>query len=311
MANATPSRLGQADGAGDAKALFLKVYGGEVLTAFEEANVFAPHHMVRTITNGKSAQFPATWKASASYHTPGAEILGSEILQNERIISIDDLLISDAFIANIDDAMNHYDSRSIYTAEQGRVLAKKYDTNIAGVGVLAARASATVSGGNGGTALVDATFDTDGAAIAAGMWTAAQNLDEKDIPDNDRACFLRPAQYYLVNQNTTVLNRDYAGSGSYAEGGKLKVAGIEIVKSNHLPSTDLTADTTVSPSARASFVSTYGLIMNKMAVGTVKLLDMAMESDYMVNRQGTLMVAKYAVGHGILRPDCAVELSVL
>jgi hypothetical protein len=51
-----PSRLGQANGAGDALALFLKVFAGEVLTAFAETNVAMPRHLVRTITSGKSAQ---------------------------------------------------------------------------------------------------------------------------------------------------------------------------------------------------------------------------------------------------------------
>lgn len=311
MADATVSRLGQVNQAGDVDAIFLKQYGGEVLTAFEEANKFTPHHMVRQISNGKSAQFPVTWKASAAYHTPGAEITGGQISHAEKVITIDDLLIAPAFIANIDEAKNHYDVRSIYTTEQGRELSYKYDTNVAAVGILAARASATITGGNGGAALTDATFDTDGAALANGIWAAAQNFDEKDVPESDRAAFFRPAQYYLLNKNTTVLNKDYGGSGSYSEGGVLKVAGIDIIKSNHLPSTDLSADTTVSPSARASFVNTYGLVMHKMAVGTVKLLDLGLESDYMVNRQGTLMVAKYAVGHGILRPECAVEFKTL
>jgi hypothetical protein len=37
-------------------------------------------------------------------------------------------------------------------------------------------------------------------------------------------------------------------------------------------------------------------------------MDLAVESEYDIRRQGTLIVAKYAVGHGYLRPDCAVEL---
>ena len=56
MANATVSRIGQANQAGDEKALFLKVFSGEVLAAFEETNVFLGKTTVRTITSGKSAQ---------------------------------------------------------------------------------------------------------------------------------------------------------------------------------------------------------------------------------------------------------------
>ena len=44
------------------------------------------------------------------------------------------------------------------------------------------------------------------------------------------------------------------------------------------------------------------------AVGTVKLLDLATESEYQIERQATLFAAKYAMGHGVLRPECAVEV---
>lgn len=46
------TRSGQTLGAGDASALFLKVFAGEVLTAFERTSVMMPRHMVRTIANG-------------------------------------------------------------------------------------------------------------------------------------------------------------------------------------------------------------------------------------------------------------------
>lgn len=55
MANATPSRLGQINQAGDSLALFLKVFSGEVLTAFYRNNVFLERSSVRTISSGKSA----------------------------------------------------------------------------------------------------------------------------------------------------------------------------------------------------------------------------------------------------------------
>ena len=55
MANAIPSRVGQINTAGDAKALFLKVFAGEVLTSFEESTVTAGRFMERSIASGKSA----------------------------------------------------------------------------------------------------------------------------------------------------------------------------------------------------------------------------------------------------------------
>lgn len=306
MANATPIRVGQINGAGDVDALFLKVFGGEVMAAFEEDNKFLDKQMVRTIANGKSAQFPATGRiAAAAYHTPGAEITGQLLNSSERVITIDDLLVSSAFIANIDEAKSHYEVRSIYSGEMGRTLAEAMDKNIAQVGVLAARSAATVTGYFGGSALTNAAAGTDGDVLATLAFSAAQTLDEKFVPANDRYFALRAAQYYLLAQTTKVLNKDWNGSGSYSDGKVLKVADLTIVKSQHVPSTNVATGPTAY---QGNFTTTVGLVWRKDAMGTVKLLDLAMESAYDIRRQGTLMVGKYAVGHGILRPECAVEI---
>jgi hypothetical protein len=45
------------------------------------------------------------------------------------------------------------------------------------------------------------------------------------------------------------------------------------------------------------------------AVGCVKLLDLATESEYLIERQSTLFVAKYAMGLGVLRPESAVVVN--
>ena len=67
MTNVSPLSLGGAAGAnsdaftGDVavdKALFLRVFGGEVLTAFEKAIEVSPRIMQRTISYGKSASYP-------------------------------------------------------------------------------------------------------------------------------------------------------------------------------------------------------------------------------------------------------------
>ena len=104
MANATVSFLGKANNSGDDNALFLKVFGGEVMAAFAQENQMLGMSMVRSINQGKSATFPAIGKTSAAYHTAGAEIVGQVIKHNERVITIDDLLISHSFISELDEA---------------------------------------------------------------------------------------------------------------------------------------------------------------------------------------------------------------
>lgn len=324
MSNATVSRLGAINGVtttrDDQLALFLKVFAGEVLTTFDVENKLLPLTMTRSIQSGKSAQFPNVHQFGAGYHTPGNEILGAVANHSETVITIDDLLISHSFISNFDEAMNHYDVRSIYSQELGGALARQMDRHIAQMLVLAARAAGRVTGRSGGSVIgtnaagLPATPDlaANGAHIAAALFLAAAELDAKNVPENDRYAVFRPAQYYALVRSTDVINRDWGGAGAYSDGTVLRVAGINIVKSNNLPSTDLSAATGVAAGTdnkyRGNFANTTGLVFHKSAVGTVKLMDLGMESEYQVSRQGTLMVAKYAVGHGILRPESAVEI---
>lgn len=311
MANANPSRPGQVNTSGDPTALFLKVFSGLVVTAFKEKNVFLARSQVRSITSGKSAQFPTIGKGSAAYHTPGAEITGTTQPSNERIIVIDDLLVASRFIAEIDEAMTHFSVRQAYADDIGRALAKAMDVNLAQVGYLCARASATVTGGFGGTKIVASGSDTNADTLIAAAFDAAQAFDEKDVPEDERYFFVKPDQYYnLVNSSSKLIHFDYnqdGTNGSVASGRVAKVAGMEIVKTNNLPNgSNVTTGVT---SYQGDFTNSVALALHASAIGTVKLLDLKTEMAYDIRRQGTLLVGKYACGHGIIRPEGAVEIT--
>ena len=324
MTNATASRLGLVNNSGTAyEALFLKVFSGEVLTAFSENNVFSDAlHTVRTISSGKSAQFPVTGTASAAYHTPGHLLTGGAILHNEKVINIDDLLIAQTFVANIDELMNHYDVRAIYASELGKALAKTYDQNVAKCIANASRASTTLTGGSGGTVLTLASGNTasanvTGDELAGAIYDIAQAFDERDIPKTDRFVVLPPAEYYKLPETATrTLDVDYnpGGNGSYASGRVFNVAGMPVIMSNNIPQTNVGSNPGGSNNTYSGDDSkTIGLVFHKSAVGTVKLLDMTTEisgNDYQVMYQGTLMVAKYALGHGTLRPEAAATIKL-
>lgn len=318
--NFDASRLGLINNAGGGtfagdNALFLKIFGGEVLTAFRKSTIFEPLHTVRTISSGKSAQFPIIGLTSTGYHTPGTMLTGSQVKHAEAVINIDDKLVSNVFIADIDEAKNHYDVRSQYSVEMGNQLAYRFDQNIAAVLAKAARTATNFNtdlpGGTRIKIVAASKTAITGAQLATALFSAAQTMDEKNLPDNDRYCVLAPAEYYKLVQTTDVINRDWGGAGAYADGTVLKVAGITILKSNHLPTTNRTAVTGENNDYTGNFTDCVALAFNKQAVGTVKLMDLKMEqtgSDIHALWQGTFMVGSMVLGSGVLRPDCAVEI---
>jgi len=334
--NTSPSRLGLVNNTGTATdALFLKVFANEILTTFDEANIMKDLHTIRSISSGKSAQFPVSGIATAAYHTPGDSIIDggnsylSNIKHNEKVISIDDVLVSSAFIANIDEVKNHWSVRSVYSKEIGKALAKRFDLAVMKTWVAAARSPATITGGSAGISVNTGNALDTAAELIDALFGMAQKLDENDVPnDGQRFVVLTPSQYYkLLTSDNIAVNRDVDGVGSVSKGTVPMVAGIKLYKSQHLQDiVTLGAEAnqdqdddkanndifggvsgTAGTGYNADFSDTGFIGGHPGAVGTVKLLDLATESDYSVAHQGTLFVAKYALGHGILRPECAVE----
>ena len=297
-----------------------------------------PLHSVRTITSGKSAQFPVFGKAIAKYHTPGADIIddGSELIgMTERTVSIDQLLLSKVFIANIDEAMAHYDVRSIYSRQLGFALAEHADEACIRTVIAGAQTSLTtpnpVEQGVTGKEGAILTGGSSGDGIVDDLIEVAQRMDEANVPADDRFAVLTPAAYYSVvaaaggtDTASAVMNRDFGGTGDISTGSLVSVAGIRVLMSNHIPTANETsgADSAFESSSIANdvfaasgvgygglnFTNTIGVAFQRTGLATVKLLDLALETDYLVQNQGTLMVAKYAMGHNFLRPECCYHL---
>ncbi|MES7123620.1 hypothetical protein U6K68_12330, partial [Cutibacterium acnes] len=95
MAGTQGQQVGKNQGKGvndaDKLALFLKIFGGEVLTAFARRSVTMDKHMVRTIQNGKSASFPVMGRTKGYYLKPGESLddKRGEIKHSEKVIQID------------------------------------------------------------------------------------------------------------------------------------------------------------------------------------------------------------------------------
>ena len=322
MANASPVSVGKVNASGSEDALFLKVFAGEVLTSFERASKTQGADMERSISSGKSATFPVMGRVGASYHTAGAEITGSDVNHNEKVITINDLLISSVFLSNIEEAKNHWDVRSAYSQEIGRALAFTKDKHILQTIGQAAQASANVadSGYASGTVLTNtgiasATDSTAANAMISSLFDAAKQLDANYVPSEGRKCFMRLEEYYKLANATNAVNVDFSGKGSIADGKVLKIAGIELVPVAHFVSSNVNSGvdqgsaTAGGSNPQAVDLSNYvALVSHPSAVGTVKLMDLGVEKEYDIRRQGTLMVAKYAMGHGVLRPEAAVGI---
>ena len=334
MANATQSVLGAlnkavSNTAGsqayDTKyATYLKLFSGELFKAYESATIARDTVQRRTLKNGKSLQFIFTGRMQAAYHTPGEPILGSgDPPVAEKTIQCDDLLISSAFVYDLDETLAHYSLRSEISSKIGHALAEAYDKKVFRTIAKAAREAHPITASPGpepgGTQIeLGVTKEYNAQALVDAFFEAAAVLDEKNLPKTGRTAILNPRQYYaLVSQvSSNILNRDYGNNqGNLTSGeGLVEIAGISIKRSNNLP---FLAGTVNSVSGEnntynGDFSTHCGLIYQRDVAGIVEAVGPQVQvtsGDVSVLYQGDVMVGRLAMGAGTLNPAGAIELT--
>ena len=258
MANANQVGIGRAnlstgtgyDGASDKYALYLKLFSGEMFKGFQHNTIARDLVTKRTLKNGKSLQFIYTGRMKSAYHTPGTPILGNSDKSPpvaEKTIVMDDLLISSAFVYDLDETLSHYDLRGEISRKIGYALAENYDRKIFRAIAKGARKASPISATGyvepGGTQIqLNATNSnaqaTNASNLVTGFFDAAAVLDEKGVSSEGRVAVLNPRQYYALIQQTGdngLINRDVQGTGLQSGEGVVSIAGIKIYKSMNIP----------------------------------------------------------------------------
>ena len=317
----TPLALGTAY---DTKyATYLKLFSGELFKAYESATIAKGTVQNRQLKNGKSLQFIFTGRMQAAYHTPGEPILGSgDPPVAEKTIVCDDLLISSAFVYDLDETLAHYSLRSEISKKIGHALAEAYDKKVFRTVALAAREAhpITASPGpepGGSIIKIGANNEYDAQRLVDAFFEAASILDEKNLPKTGRTAVLSPRQYYaLVSQvDSNILNRDYGSSqGNLNSGdGLVSIAGIDIKRSNNLPFKAGTVNSQAGENNayNGDFSQHAGLIYQKDAAGVVEAIGPQVQTsgaDIKTMYQGDLIVGRLAMGVGTLNPAAAIEI---
>lgn len=320
---------GASNGGADKRALFLKLFTGEVYEAFRNATIARDLVQRRTLTGGKEAQFIHTGTMTAGYHTPGTPIMGNAAgnpLAAETTIGMDNLLISSAFVSKLDETLSQYDLRGPISRQIGQALAEHYDRRIFRVIDKASGSAGIVTGQPGGFQVkLGSGKEYDAQALVDGFFAAAALLDERAAPKEGRVAVLSPRQFYslLSNVDTNILNREYGATGGSMNTGEglYEIAGIKIYKSNNIPflgkygvatgASMVDYDSTNEKNnygVSTDFTNSCGLIFHRDAAACVEAIGPEVQvtsGDVSIMYQGDLMVGRLAMGAGPVRVSVA------
>lgn len=315
------SNPGQKLSAGERDALFMKVFSGEVLTAFARNTVMMSRHQVRTIDHGRSASFAVMGRTRAKYLEPGNSLddQRKKFEHTEKVIAIDGLLTADCLITDIDDAMNHYDVRVEYSRQLGEALAQSADCaiinelanmaakdatvkeNIPDNGTGADKVKGTGSSFEFVTGLELSQSAEYGNKIIEGLLAARAAFTKNYVPMGDRYCLLTPEGYSALIKALMPDSANYQALFDPNSGKLQTICGFEVIEVPHLLNDGVDGKHKLNTKFTAAVLQ--GIVFHRSAVGTVKLKDLAMERARRAEYQADQIIAKYAMGHGGLRPE--------
>jgi len=312
----TLNRTGQANGAGDDRALYLKQFAQEVITQFRETFHMDGLHMVKDVSAGKSWQFPVFGKATSDFYVPGTEIDGQVINQNEKEIFLDEMQLAAVRVADIDAMLEHYDSRSVYSAELAQSVYRNFEHYALRALVAGGKASSLITGGvdateitlpNGNTALTD----VDASDVINALFEAGEILDGNDVPREDRYALIDPATRRKLVSDTTAINRDWGGVGSFKTGEIPEVNGIKLIVTNNLPRANYASNPTGAKNSYVVDASDLVFpVFHKTALASVRRMNLTLDTDWIPERRSWLIQAVSLTGTHWLRPEAIVNVNL-
>jgi hypothetical protein len=343
---------GPKGGVAGANKLWLPLWSGEVIHAYDQYNIFENLITAKNLTGGFSWEFPVTGTVALNPSwDAGEELGGGSSTSTTFKVNLDNRPMAAHFETdNVDALVTQWDYRSELARQAGQTLANTRDRQIA-VALLAACAVDPLASDPRGSLNFPAPVEVSNSAASAVDETAALNIlkaiedyfvhmQENDFPINNVYCVVTPKVFQTIRGLGITRSADLAlttaggnftkyplFAGSSDMGGlggplsmgmntltdSLEYMGCRIIKSNHLPTTNYSANANANIggakyNVNASTIKLHGMIFQPEAVAGLSLMGMKVDTVQDVRRNTQFTVASMMKGTGILRPELCQAL---
>lgn len=252
---------------------------------------------VKQISGGASYQWPILGDdPAAAYHVPGT-VLNAQASQGtnarrievgQKSVSVDEILVNSLDVAQVDMNTLHFDVLAPFATKLGRNIARVLDRKIAILAVKAAATGAEQNIHDGGyrvcrsvgTANTNASVSTTYPLGPQGAYnfrtdlaTMAQGMDQKGVPESSRYLFITPYIKTLlrfeanwtgsaVSANPilpSTYSRDLSAQPNDVNARVIgQLEGFNVVVTNNLPSSDLSANSLTGEDAAVAYAGAAG-----------------------------------------------------
>lgn len=338
----TPTYGLQVRGANAVDEMALKKFDGTVVHAWRNALQFNSnpggviHERMMPDGSGKSLQFPIIGipPEADDHDGDGSDVATNTMTSDEVLITIDKELTQKIHVNYVDWKKAHFDQIAPNLKAIGYSLASQKDKRTAVTGVLAARTAAVSNVHNGGNRV---TRSAGGATAFSDIWadnaTGATNLRDDfaelkyqmdlDSAPAMRYAFIHPWVEHIMRHDTNIFDANLSDMpipNDLLRGVVGMIEGFILVRTNHLPSTNVTSGQTkfqgnfsMTQSASEAYGRPLVLVMTsnddgRAAVGYAKYDDPTLTVDDTIepmNTRTTALLGTALGGHGALHVFCA------
>lgn len=330
-------------GAAGANKLWLPLWSGEVINAYDEFNIFENLITNKSIAGGYSYEFPVTGTVAlnASWDA-GEELMGGDSSSTTFKVNLDKRPMAAHFETdNVDLLVTQWDYRSELARQAGLTLANTRDKQIISAIIAAGVVAPLTSDPRGlqvanfpAPAIVDTSTSAIGVAVSSCSETVALSIlqkiedylvfmQENNYPVQNVYCAVTPKVFQVIralgiprstsnftNVPMFTMSDDYGAGAPISSGmnmlsDTLDYMGVKIVKTNHIPKSNLGS----TPIGGAKYnldvskVNIFGMIFQPEAVAGLSLMGMKVDTVQDVRRNTQFTVASMLKGTGILRPE--------
>ena len=327
--------------------LWLPIWSGEVLHAYDEYRSFEPMVTSKTIASGREMEFPITGTVDLKPAWSAGEYLvgGTDSTAGNFSISLDARPMAAHFeLDNVDLMITQWEYRQELARQAGQTLANARDKQIASFIAGAAGVAKLADDPRTGLSYaapfaIGSTDEAENAlAVLEGIEEFCVELQENDVPVQGCYCVVPPKLFQQIRRlgvaesGEQAMNMQPMFGGVAAAGGlgaqftqgmnslsdRLTYMGVTILKSNHVPTKDIVATPTLDTqegligearySVAGATAKVRGLIFCSEAVASIRKTGLVVDTEDDIRRNTTFTVASMFSGTGVLKPELAKVL---
>lgn len=305
-----------------------EIWSDEVIAAYQKSLKMAPlvKKMGMSGSKGDVIHIPKPTRGSANAKQEAVAVQIQANLESETTITINRHFEYSRLIEDIVEVQALASLRQFYTEDAGYALAKQVDDDMfrtgTGFGTGTLDMTVPITGTCTGTEwegansfFVDAsnglTAYTDDTVVAADVFTDAgfraliKQMDDNDVPMNDRAFVIPPALRSAIMGTERYVSADFRDASTVQSGLIGSVYGIDIYVSSNCPLIeDATSNSTGAVDLRGAF------LIHKDALVLAEQMSVRSQTQYKQEYLSTLYTADTLYGTQAHRPEAGFILVV-